>query len=124
VSNEILSGFDVAQRVMDFTNARARALNTNLAHASDPGYHRVDVDFATLAKALREEDPARRERELKKVVPHAEVDQDAPAGTNGNNVNFETEQIQGDKNALLHQLATMIVAEKLQQLRAAISGHS
>jgi flagellar basal-body rod protein FlgB len=109
---------------MDFTNARARALNTNLAHASDPGYHRVDVDFATLAKALREEDPARRERALAKAAPHAEVDPDAPAGSNGNNVNFETEQIQSDKNALLHQLATLMVAGKLQQLRAAISGHS
>jgi flagellar basal-body rod protein FlgB len=124
VSLELTGAIDVAKRVMDFTNARARALNTNLAHASDPGYRRVDVDFATLAKALREEDPVKRERALGKSLPQAVVDPDAIAGSNGNNVNFETEQIQGEKNALLHQLATLMVSGQLQQLRAAISGRS
>jgi flagellar basal-body rod protein FlgB len=124
VSIDLTSGFDAAQRVMDFTSARARALNTNLAHASEPGYHRVDVDFATLAKALRADDAARREVELAKVRPQAVADPNAVAGSNGNNVNFETEQVQMDKNGLLHQLATVMVTAHLQQMRAAISGRS
>ena len=122
MSIDLTAGFDAAQRVMDFTTARARALNTNLAHASEPGYHRVDVDFAALAKALREEEPAKRERALARAAPRAEVDAEAPAGVNDNSVNFEREQIQSDKNGLIHQLATLMVSAQLQQLRAAITG--
>lgn len=124
MSHDLGAAIDIASRVMDFTSARARALNTNLAHASEHGYRRVDVDFATLAKALREEDPARREKALAKASPKPEIDATAPAGVDGNTVNFEKEQIQGDKNALLHQIAAMMVSSSLQQLRAAISGRS
>jgi flagellar basal-body rod protein FlgB len=124
VSSDLTGAIDVAQRVMDFTSARARALNTNLAHASEPGYRRVDVDFATLAKALREGDPAECERALAKARPTAAEDPAAPVGINGNNVTFEKEQIEVDRNALIHQLATLMVSSQLQALRAAISGRT
>ena len=124
MSADLTAGIDVAQRVMDFTSARARALNTNLAHASEPGYHRVDVDFATLAKALREGEPGERERALAKAQPKAADDPAAPAGLNGNNVTFEKEQVEVDRNALIHQLAALMVSSQLQALRAAISGRS
>jgi len=123
MSNDLGSVIDVATRVMDFTSARARALNMNLAHASEPGYRRVDVDFSTLAKALQEEDAAKRARALASVAPKVEVDATAPAGADGNTVNFEREQIQNDKNALIHELAAAMVSATLQQMRSAISGH-
>ena len=43
-------------------------------------------------------------------------------GPAGNTVQFEKEQIQIDKNALLHELATFVVSSKLSQLRNAIRG--
>lgn len=116
--------FGVAMQLLDWTSARARALNTNLAHASQPGYRRVDVDFAPFAKAAHEKDPDLRARLLAKTHPKIEVDRDAPESTNGNTVRFETEQIEVEKNALLHELATFVVNGKLQTLRAAISGRA
>ena len=124
MSSDLTGAIDVAQRVMDFTSARARALTTNLAHASEPDYRRVDVDFATLAKALRQSEPAERERLLAKAQPKAVDDPEAPAGLNGNNVTFEKEQVEVERNALVHQLAALMVSSQLQALRAAISGRS
>jgi flagellar basal-body rod protein FlgB len=123
VSGELTGIFDVAAKVMDFTTARARALNTNLANAGTAGYRRVDVSFETLAKALREE-AKKRDATLAAAAPRAEVDARAPVSGDGNSVNFEIEQVQGDKNALLHQLAATMVSNALQQMRAAISGRS
>lgn len=124
MSDELSARIDVAQRVMDFTSARARALNTNLAHASEPGYRRVDVDFATLAKALREADPAKRDRALAAAQPQTLKDPTATPGLNGNDVTFEKEQVEVERNALIHQLAALMVNSELQSLRAAISGRS
>jgi flagellar basal-body rod protein FlgB len=124
VSHDLNSVFDVATKVMDYTSARARALNTNLANASTPGYRRVDVSFETLAKALREEETRKRDAELVKAAPAAAVDARAVPSNDGNSVNFEIEQIQSDKNGLLHQLAATMVSSALQQMRSAISGHS
>ncbi|HET6163349.1 MAG TPA: flagellar basal body rod protein FlgB [Planctomycetota bacterium] len=124
MSGELTGVFDVAAKVMDFTTARARALNTNLANAGTAGYRRVDVSFETLAKALREEEAKKRDATLAAAAPRAEVDARAPVSGDGNSVNFEIEQVQGDKNALLHQLAATMVSNALQQMRAAISGRS
>jgi flagellar basal-body rod protein FlgB len=124
VSADLTAGIDVAQRVMDFTSARARALNTNLAHASEPGYRRVDVDFATLAKALRTEKAEARDLALAKAAPSEATDPNAVPAVNGNNVSFEKEQVEVDRNGLIHQLATLMVSSQLQALRAAISGRS
>jgi flagellar basal-body rod protein FlgB len=124
VSHDLTAIFDVSRRVMDYTSARARALSTNLAHASEAGYRRVDVSFETLAKALREEEAKKRDATLAAAAPRAEVDARAPVSGDGNSVSFEIEQVQGDKNALLHQLAATMVSNALQQMRAAISGRS
>ena len=59
---------------------------------------------------------------LEKARPKIEQDRDAPASDNGNNVDFEREQTQLEKNALLHQLATFVVNQRLNQLRSAIRG--
>jgi len=124
MSGDLSGVLDIASRVMDFTNARARALNLNLAHASEPGYRRVDVDFSTLAKALQEEDEGKRAQALSRAAPAMEVDASAVAGADGNTVNFETEQIQLDKNSLIHEVAAAMVSATLAQMRSAISGHS
>ena len=120
------SGLDDAfllpSRVLDWTSARARALQTNLAHASQPGYRRVDVDFAALAKAVRDEQERGRHGALERARPSIEVDRETAPGLSGNSVEFEREQVQIDKNALLHELATLMVSTKVNQLRAAIRG--
>jgi flagellar basal-body rod protein FlgB len=124
VSHDLTAIFDVSRRVMDYTSARARALSTNLAHASEAGYRRVDVSFESLAKALREDEGRKRDEALAKAEPKTEVDARAAASGDGNTVNFEVEQIQSDKNGLLHELAATMVSSALQQMRAAISGRS
>jgi flagellar basal-body rod protein FlgB len=120
--NDLDRVFLLPVRVLDWTSARSRALQTNLAHASEPGYRRVDVDFAQLAKAVREEIEKGREGALGRARPSIEVDRAAPAGPSGNSVEFEREQVQIDKNALLHSLAAFVVNGRLQTLRSAIRG--
>jgi len=120
--SELDAAFLVPVRVLDWTAARARALQSNLANASVPGYRRVDVDFATLAKALRDEQEKGKTGALEKARPAIDVDPHAIAGPSGNTVEFEREQVQIDKNALLHELATLVVNGKLNSLRSAIRG--
>jgi flagellar basal-body rod protein FlgB len=120
--NDVDSAFQIPVRVLDWTAARARALQTNLANASVPGYRRVDVDFAALAKAVRDEQEKGKAGALAKVQPTIAPDATATAGPNGNTVAFETEQVQIDKNSLLHELATFVVNGKLNTLRSAIRG--
>jgi flagellar basal-body rod protein FlgB len=119
--NEIDRAFLLPTRVLDWTSARARALQSNLAHAGEPGYRRVDVDFDELVKAVRK----RRQdgdASLVRAQPTIEVDATAAAGPTGNTVSFEKEQVQLDKNELLHELATFIVSSKVSGLRNAIRG--
>jgi flagellar basal-body rod protein FlgB len=121
--NDLDRVFLLPHRVLDFTSARARALNTNLAHASEPGYRRVDVDFGTLAEAVRAE---RRGRDgaTEGVRPATAIDEDALPSANGNTVQFDHEQVQVDKNALLHELAAFALNARLNTLRSAIRGQS
>ena len=118
--NEIDDAFLLPVRVLDWTSARARALQTNLAHASDPSYRRVDVDFDALARAVRDEEERGRRGALARARPS--IERDRSAGPGGQTVEFEREQVQLDKNALLHELATMIVNGRLNTLRSAIRG--
>jgi flagellar basal-body rod protein FlgB len=120
--NEIDAAFQLPVRVLDWTSARARALQTNLAHASEPGYRRVDVDFAALVKAVRDEREKGKTGAIARAQPSIEVDATAQPGPSGNTVEFELEQVQIDKNALLHELATLMVNGKLNTLRNAIRG--
>jgi flagellar basal-body rod protein FlgB len=120
--NELDRALLLPVRVMDWTSARARALQSNLAHASEPGWRRVDVDFAALARAVKDEREKGREGALAKARPETEVDATAVPGPSGNSVEFELEQTQIDKNALVHELAALVMGSKVDQLRAAIRG--
>ncbi len=122
--SDLTKGFDVASKLLDFTSARARALATNVAHASQPGWRRVDVEFGALLEAVRLEREVGRKGTLAKVAPEARIDESALPGSNGNSVDFEREQVQIDKNALLHQLATEFINSKLNGLRSAIRGQA
>jgi flagellar basal-body rod protein FlgB len=107
--------------VLDWTSARAKALQSNLAHASEAGYRRVDVSFDDLVKAVRKARKGDLEA-LDQVAPQTKVDATARPGPSGSTVQFEKEQVQLDKNALLQELAAFVVNSKLSQLRAAIRG--
>ena len=122
--NELDGAFLLPTRVLDFTSARARALNQNLAHANVPGYRRVDVDFAALLAAVKDEREPGHTGALAGAHPTTAQDATAPVGADGGNVEFEREQIQIEKNALLHQLATLMVSGTLNQLRSAIRGEA
>ncbi|MBM4015341.1 MAG: flagellar basal body rod protein FlgB [Planctomycetes bacterium] len=122
--SDLTRGFDVAAKLLDFTSARARALATNIAHASQPGWRRVDVEFGALLEAVRLERDGGRKGALARVEPEARIDESALPGSNGNSVDFEREQVQSDKNALLHQLATEFINSKLNGLRSAIRGQA
>ena len=119
--NEIERSFLLPTRVLDWTTERAKALQSNLAHASEAGYRRVDVPFDDLVKAVRK---ARKGDlgALDRAQPEIEVDATARPGVSGSTVQFEKEQVQLDKNALLQELAAFVVNSKLSQLRSAIRG--
>ncbi|MBL8840757.1 MAG: flagellar basal body rod protein FlgB [Planctomycetes bacterium] len=120
--NDFDKSFAVTHKVLDWTTARARALTTNIAHASEPGYKRVDVSFGDLLEAVRAERERGQQGALARAKPEAVVDLSAAPSSNGNTVDFEREQVQIDKNSLLHDLATYFASSKLNSLRSAIRG--
>ncbi len=120
--NDLDRAFLLPTRVLDWTAARARALSTNIAHATQDGYRRQDVDFGELVEAVRAERDHGHAGAIQRAQPRTVEDRNAPIGANGNSVDFEREQVQIDKNALLHQLSTIVVNGTLETLRAAIRG--
>ncbi len=122
--NDFDKSFAVTQKILDWTTARARALTTNIAHASEPGYKRVDVSFADLLDAMRAERDHGQKGALARATPKPEVDLFAAPSANGNTVDFEREQVQIDKNSMTHELATFFANSKLNSMRSAIRGHA
>jgi len=104
--------------LLDATALRHRVLADNLANSDTPGFTRKDVSFeGELADAVKQGN-------LENFQPRVEADSTASQRGDGNNVSFEHEIAELNKNALLHQMAIQLLQSKLSMQRAAITGRS
>jgi flagellar basal-body rod protein FlgB len=113
------SQFDLLTRLLDLTSLRHRTIAQNVANVNTPGYHRLDVSFDdNLAKILSGQKENAALPGKAKVV-------EAPGGAareDGNNVDIDAEMGRLNKNALLYNAYTQILASKIGAMRSAITG--
>jgi len=111
--SSIDSNFEMLSRALDIAALRHKAIANNLANANTPGYRRLEVQF---------------KQELDRVI-HGRAPLDArivesadPVGPNDNNVSFERELADLQKNALIYQTFAQLADLRMKGLRSAIQG--
>lgn len=106
----------VLARMLDAASLRHRAISQNIANVNTPGYRRKEVEFEeALAERLRS-------GSAEPIKPKV-VEVPSPAQRpDGNGVTLEQEMMDLNKNALLHNAATQLLASQLAKLRSAITG--
>lgn len=120
------SQFDVLWKLLDASELRHRVISQNVANVNTPGYHRKDVSFEEeLAKHLSaaqssgSANGAGDVREIKAKVFEASG---LIERMDGNNVDIDQEVGQLQKNALLYETYSQVLASKLGMMRSAIVG--
>jgi flagellar basal-body rod protein FlgB len=103
-------------RLMGAANERGRAIASNVANESTPGYKRQIVRFEEHLRTAIESG----ERDLGSIEPELATDTLTPAGKNGNNVNLELELNAGRQNRLLYDTYAAILQSHFELLRAGI----
>ena len=108
---------------MDSSALRQQAIASNIANASTPGYHRVDVS-ADFAQQLRASYAAGASgASIESLKPLLVEDRDARSvSPDGNNVGMERELLAMDKNSVEYNFEAEVVSGNIKQLKIAITG--
>ena len=110
-------GIDVLRRVMDAAALRHQVISQNVANVNTPGYRRLAVEFEDeLAKVLGASGGS-----AGSVAPKVVVE-DRAERVDGNTVDLDREMGDLNKNTLLFQAASQLVASRIASMRSAITG--
>ena len=108
------ANFDLVRKALDIASLRHKTIANNLANANTPGYKRLVVEFEKeLASAVEGRRPAEA-----RIVEASD-----PAGIDGNNVRFESELADLQKNAMVFNTFAQIASRRMNALRSAITGN-
>lgn len=111
------SQFDLISKLIQGATLQHRTISENIANVNTPGYKAKDVDFSTfLANADKSHASS---RDLGMVLKSGLSER-----LDGNNVDVDREVGAFQKNLLLHNAYTEILATKFRQMRSAITGRS
>jgi flagellar basal-body rod protein FlgB len=106
--------------------ARQEALAQNVANSDTPNYQRMTVSFeGALADALSDDQAglsAPGERAVDTVKPTFQVTTNTQTRVDGSNIDPDAEMSELSSNQLAYNTNTRLLAERFQQLAAAISG--
>jgi flagellar basal-body rod protein FlgB len=118
IMNVTDSHFDFLAKMLDLTSLRHRVIAQNVANVNTPGYHRLEVSFEEeMAKRL-----AAGGSGMSGLQGEVREARGGVARADGNNVDVDAELGRLDKNALLYNAYTQILASKLARMRTAITG--
>ena len=113
------SQFDLLSRLLDVAHVRHNVIAGNVANVNTPAYRRREVVFEDVLAQKAGQSAAAAAAETKpKVV-------EAPGGVeraDGNNVDIDAEMGRLNKNTLLTNAYTQILANRLGAMRSAITG--
>lgn len=115
--NGKITQIDLLSKSLEAAELRHRVISQNLANVNTPNYRAVDIDFQeTLQKVLEpgSEISADEARLLERPGLTTRLD--------GNNVDVDMEIGDLNKNAMMYQTYTQLLASKLGQMKTAISG--
>jgi len=106
-------------QLMNAAQLRQGVISQNLANVNTPNYQRLDVQFEDLlAEHLRSPDAAAGNLPQPTVVPEAGLNNRA----DGNNVDVDREIGQLNRNAMMYQTYSQLMASQFDLLRRATSG--
>lgn len=106
-------------RLLDVASLRNKVIAQNVANVNTPGHQRLEVHFEeALARSLNAGDHHGATRLSAQVRPGA----GGAERTDGNNVDIDQEMGRLQKNHILFQLYTQVLATQLAQYRSAIQG--
>ncbi len=112
------SGIQLANKMMQMSMERQKAIANNIANADTPGYTRVDINFEkALASAVNSKDM----KQLANVKGSLEEDKTNPARIDGNNVVLPKETNAMMQNSVLYNLLAKGYSTRMKILRNAIS---
>ncbi len=103
-------------QLMNASEMRQRVISHNLANVNTPGYQRLDVEFE---EALAAHVKAGRSASSSVPAPHIVEQQGLTARNDGNNVDIDKEVIELNRNAMLYQTYSQILASRFDMLRRA-----
>jgi len=106
---------DLLVRLLGACELRARVVSANIANSNTPGYVRQVVRFEELLKRELNEGG-----DLAHVGPETELDLEAQARPDGNNVSLELELNTMRENRLLYETYSSILRSHFNLLETAI----
>lgn len=106
-------GIGLLQQAMNAASLRHRVIANNLANVNTPGYRALEVQF--------EDELAKHLKDPKAAVPTV-AEADLPERADGNTVDLDRELGAMNKNSLLYQAASQVLATRIAALRSAIAG--
>lgn len=112
------SQFDLMRQMMSAAQLRHQVVSHNLANVNTPGYHRKDVDFEEQLGAMLR--AGSQTTDL--LTPRIFEEEGLPERADGNNVDVDREIGQLNKNSLLYQTWSQILASRVSMMRSAIDG--
>ena len=119
VMNVTGGSLDLLAHLLDAASLRHQVVAQNMANVNTPGYHALDVSFEdAFARRLTEGGETGTAEVAGKIVER----KGGAEGVDGNNVDIDDELSRLQKNALLYNAYTQILATKIAAMRSAISG--
>jgi flagellar basal-body rod protein FlgB len=107
-------------KLMSVCNLRQRVIADNIANESTPGFRRRVVRFEELLGAELGGKGGGRV-DLARIEPRIDFDPAPPQGTDGNNVNIETETTAMRENRVMYETYAAILETRGNMLRASIT---
>jgi flagellar basal-body rod protein FlgB len=112
--------FDFLAHLLDAASLRHQVVAQNMANVNTPGYHALDVSFEEAFKrSLAQGGETAAAGVSGKVVER----KGGAERADGNNVDIDAELGRLQKNALLYNAYSQILASRIASMRSAISGH-
>lgn len=111
---------ELLTKLMQVSEMRHRVISQNLANVNTPGYQRLKVEFddAFAKQILSGEEP-----DLS-LEPEIVADKSRPARADGNTVDIDLEIGELQRNAMMYQTYSQILASQFATMRRAISAQS
>lgn len=106
-------------KLLSVSSMRAKVIAGNISNQNTPGYSRRVVRFEEMLKeAIRGGNLSAAAG----IEPRIERDTEAPPGSDGNNVNMETEVNNMRENRLLYDLYASILETRTKMIENSING--
>jgi flagellar basal-body rod protein FlgB len=113
------SQFELLGGLLDAASLRHRVIAQNVANVNTPGYRRLDVSFEeTLSREVLENGTANGSRQQPRIIEGTS----SAEREDGNNVDIDAEMGRLNKNTMLYNVYSQILASRMAAMRSAITG--